>query len=133
MVLRYGHIRYLPPDTGAERYIAIVKSPASPANVQHCELEEQLGTAPQAPDDHGLTVYLTVEARMATHDGTRYSKLRVLFDYPADRRLRRRANNGKMRNDRLNVVVRLHTHGNHSHADPANVLAPSRDIDRSKR
>jgi hypothetical protein len=62
VVFRYGHIRYLPPETGAQRHIAIVKSePTTLANVEHCEFEERIGLVPEARDDSSFTVYLTAE------------------------------------------------------------------------
>jgi hypothetical protein len=61
-VFRYGHIRYLPPDTIGERHIALVKSePTALANVQHCEFEERVGPAPEPHHDLSVTVYLTAE------------------------------------------------------------------------
>ena len=62
MVLRYGSIRYLPPDTGGERHIALVKNePTTLPNVQHCELEERVGPALGAHHDLSFTVYLSAE------------------------------------------------------------------------
>jgi hypothetical protein len=62
MVFRYGSIRYLPPDTGGERHIAIVKSePTALANVEHCEFEERMGPAPDVHPDLSFAVYLSVE------------------------------------------------------------------------
>ena len=61
-VFRYGHIRYLPPDTIGERHIALVKSePTALANVQHCEFEERVGPAPELHHDPSVTIYLTAE------------------------------------------------------------------------
>jgi hypothetical protein len=61
-VFRYGHIRYLPPDTIGERHIHLVKSePTALANVQHCEFEERVGPRPEPHPDLSVTVYLTAE------------------------------------------------------------------------
>ena len=72
VVFRYGSIRYLPPDTGDERHIAIVKKePTALPNVQHCEFEERVGSAPQALHGPNFTVYLSAEDETATHASAR--------------------------------------------------------------
>jgi hypothetical protein len=62
VVFHYGYVRYLPPGTGDERHMAIVKrEPTALANVEHCEFEEQLGPAPAAHHDLSFAVYLSAE------------------------------------------------------------------------
>ena len=61
-VFRYGYVRYLPQGRDGERTIAISKSePATLPNVERCEFEERVGSAPEARHGLSFTVYLSVE------------------------------------------------------------------------
>jgi len=58
-VFRYGYVCPLPPDHDGERHVVTTKTePAALANMEQCEFEERLGSAPGPTEDLSFTVYL---------------------------------------------------------------------------